>query len=167
MNRKETIERIQELVATEEINKCLEGLRQPITLAGLLCWEEDIEYENLGKRYKMINNKLYYFNDVSNKWITSAFNEKFDEFIEFQQAKKIQPKKYYLRLKEKYRKFYGITKDFDYLNFYKNTNYFFVSNSTSFEEYQAQFTLEEIEELKKIEYIPLEHFELIEVGGDD
>lgn len=167
MNRKETIERTQELVATEEINKCLEVLRQPITLAELLCWEEDIEYENLGKRYKMINNKLYYFNNVSNRWITSAFNEKFDEFIEFQQAKKIQPKKYYLKLKEKYRNFYGFTKDFDYLNFYKNTNYFFISNSTSFDEYQTQFTLEEIEEIKKLDYINFEQFELIEVGEDE
>ena len=36
MNRKEVIERIQELVSTEEINKCLEILRQPITLAEFL-----------------------------------------------------------------------------------------------------------------------------------
>ena len=44
MNRKEAIERIQELVSTEEINKCLEILRQPITLAEFLGWEEDVIY---------------------------------------------------------------------------------------------------------------------------
>ena len=164
MNRKEAIERIQELVATEEINKCLKILRQPITLADFLGWEEGVEYENWDFRYKIIDDELYLFRHGLNKWEKSEYNDDFDSF---KQAKKIQPKKYYLKLKEKYRKFYGLTKGFDYLNFYKNTNYFFVSNSTSFDEYQTQFTLEEIEELKKIENIPIEHFELIEVGEDD
>lgn len=164
MNRKEAIEKIQELVATEEINKCLEILRQPITLADFLGWEEDVEYKVWGDRYKIIDNKLHLFDHKLSKWKTSCYN---DDFTDFQQAKKIQPKKYYLKLKDKYRNFYGFTKDFDYLNFYKNTNYFFISNSTSFDEYQAQFKLEEIEEIKKIDFIPFEQFELIEVGEDE
>lgn len=163
MNKKEAIERIQELVATEEINKCLEILRQPITLADFLGWEEGVEYKNGGGRYKIIDNELYLFSNKTSEWKISDYNYDFDNF---KQAKKIQPKKYYLKLKEKYRKFYRITKSLDYLNFYKNTNHFFISNSTSFEGYQAQFTLEEIEEIKKIDFIPFEQFELIEVGED-
>ena len=164
MNKKEAIERIQELVATEEINKCLEILRQPITLADFLGWEEGVEYKNWDSRYKIIGNELYLFSNKTSEWKISDYNYDFDSF---KQAKKVQPKKYYLKLKEKYRKFYRITKGLDYLNFYKNTNHFFVSNSTSFEGYQAQFTLEEIEEIKKIDFIPFKQFELIEVGEDE
>lgn len=183
MNRQEALEKLKEYYDwnydveeySEEYEKnqkqnledIIKYLKQPISLADFLGWEEDIEYDNLGKRYKMISNKLYYFNNVSNEWTTSVFNEKFEEFIEFQQAKKAQPKKYYLRLKDKYCNFYGISEDFDYLNFNKKINRFFISNSASFEEYQVQFTLEEIEEAKKIEYIPIEHFELIEAGEDE
>lgn len=83
------------------------------------------------------------------------------------EVKKVQPKKYFLRLKEKYRNFYRITKKLDYLNFNKKTNILFLSVSIPFEEYQTQFTLEEIEEVKKIDFIPFEQFELIEVGEDE
>lgn len=116
MNRKEAIERIQELVATEEINKCLKILRQPITLANFLGWEEDVEYENWDFRYKIIDDELYLFRHGLNKWEKSEYNDDFDSF---KQAKKIQPKKYYLKLKDKYCNFYGISIDFDYLNFNK------------------------------------------------
>lgn len=180
MNRKEALEKLENYFywdfydeeydkETEQNHKqnfedIIKYLKQPITLTDFLGWEENVEYKLWDERYKIIDNRLYYFDDRYNEWTISIFNK---EFIDFQQAKKIQPRKYYLKLKDKYCNFYGISIDFDYLNFYKNTNYFFISNSTSFEGYQTQFTLEEIEELKKIEYIPLEHFKLIEVGEDD
>ena len=53
MNKKEAIERIQELVATEEINKCLEILRQPITLADFLGMEENVIYTDGNIYYKI------------------------------------------------------------------------------------------------------------------
>lgn len=62
MNKKEAIERIQELVATEEINKCLEILRQPMSLADFLGWEEDVIYvdtEYPEYIYKIKNDTLY------------------------------------------------------------------------------------------------------------
>ena len=164
MNRKEAIERIQELVATEEINKCLEILKQPITLADFLGWEEDVEYNAFDERYKVVNNELYWFNDRYNEWIKSDYDE---ELINFQQAKKIQPKKYYLKLKGSYREFYGIKNNSIYLNFDKTNGRLFLSNSNNYEACRTQFTKEESEEMKKQDYINFEQFELIEVGEDD
>lgn len=104
MNRQEALEKLESFYDWNYVNEeydeetgrkqkqnlkdIIKYLKQPISLADFFGWEEDIEYDNLGKRYKMISNKLYYFNNVSNEWTTSVFNEKFEEFIEFQQAKK-------------------------------------------------------------------------------
>jgi hypothetical protein len=68
MNKKQAIERIQELVATEEINKCLEILRQPITLADFLGWEEDKVYIFDNYKLKISNGSVLYFSKFSSKW---------------------------------------------------------------------------------------------------
>ncbi|MFP5493132.1 hypothetical protein ACLGL2_00810 [Parvimonas sp. G1641] len=145
----------------QNLEDIIKYLKQPITLADFLGWEENVEYKVWGDRYKIIDNKLY---RKLSKWKTSCYN---DNFTDFQQAEKIQPKKYYLKLKDKYCNFYKITKGLDYLNFNEKTDCFFISNFTSFDKYKTQFTLEEIEELKKIEDIPVEHFKPIEVGEDE
>lgn len=176
MNRKEALKKLQEYYDWNFIHDKLEQeqkqnledvikyLRQPISLADFLGWEENVEYKIWSDRYKIIDNKLYLFDYKLSKWKTSCYN---DDFADFKQAKKVQPEKYFLRLKEKYYKFYRIAKGLSYLNFNKITNILFLSVSTPFEEYQTQFTLEEIEEIKKIDYIPFEQFKMVEVGEDE
>lgn len=180
MNRKEALEKLENFYywnydneeydrETERNHKqnledILKYLKQPITLIDYLGWEEDVEYDYRGTRYKIINNKLYYFDDRYNEWITAILNE---QFIEFQQVKKIQPEKYYLRLKEKYHNFYGITNNLIYFNLNKKTKENFLASLKSFGEYQTQFTKEEIEEIKKLDYIPFEQLEIVKVEEDE
>lgn len=180
MNRQEALEKIENFYywnyfdekydqETEQNHKqnledIIKYLKQPITLTDFLGWEEDVEYNCRGERYKMMDNKLYCFDDRYNEWTTSFF---YEEIIKFQQTKKIQPKKYYLRLKERYRKFYRINNNLIYLNFSKKTNELSLLDSKPYKKYQTQFTVEEIEEIKKIDYINFEQFELIEVGEDE
>lgn len=148
----------------QNIEDIIEYLKQPISLTDFLGWEEDVAYNVLGGRYKMVDNKLYWFDERFNKWYLSDHK---DNFTDFQQAKKIQPKKYYLRLKKKYRKFYRIMNNLIYLNYNRVTNKLFLLDLKLYKEYQTQFTAEEIEEIKKFDYIPFEQFELIEVGEDE
>lgn len=148
----------------QNLEDIIKYLKQPITLTDFLGWEEGVEYDYRGDRYKINDNKLYYFDCRYNEWILSIFNE---DFIAFQQAEKVKPKKYYLRLKEKYCEFYGIKNNFACLNFDKEVNNFFISNPRTFLWFQTQFTLEEIEEIKKVDYVSLEQFEIVEVGEDE
>ena len=131
----------------QNLEDIIKYLKQPITLTDFLGWKEDVEYDYRGEQYKIFDNQLYYFDNRYNEWITSIFNE---EFIGFQQAKKIQPEKYYLRLKGKYCKFYGIAKNFVYLNFDTKTNTFFLAGSKKYKYYETQFTKEEIEEIERL-----------------
>lgn len=87
-------------------------------------------------------------------------------------TKKEKTKRYFLKLKEKYYKIYritiyGITNGLIYLNHNKKTNELFISSSEPYKEFQTQFTTEEIEKIKKLDYINFEQFELIEVGEDE
>lgn len=180
MNRKEALEKLENFYywnydneeydqETEQKHKqnledIIEYLKQPISIVDFLGWEENVEYNVLGGRYKIVDNKLYWFDERFNEWYLS--NHK-DNFTDFQQAKKIQPKKYYLRLKKKYRKFYRIMNNLIYLNYNRVTNKLSLLDLRPYKEYQTQFTAEEIEEIKKFDYTPFEQFELIEVGEDE
>lgn len=178
MNRQEALEKLENFYdwnycdeeydqETERNHKqnledIIKYLKQPITLADFFGWEEGAEYEKWDFRYKIIDNKLYLFRYGLNKWEKSEYNSDVDSF---KQAKKIQPKKHFLRLKENYRKFYGIKDNSIYLNFDKTNGRLFLSNSNNYEVCRTQFTKEEIEEIKKLDYINFEQFELIEVGN--
>lgn len=180
MNRQEALEKLEnyfhwnyydqkydketERYHKQNLEDIIKYLKQPVSLADFLGWEEDVEYDVSEERYKVVNGKLYWFNDRYNEWEISDYDE---ELIKFQQAKKIQPKKYFLRLRENYRKFYGIMNNSIYLNFDKTTGRLFLSNSNNYEACRTQFTKEEIEEIKKLDYIDFEQFQLIEVGEDE
>lgn len=180
MNRQEALEKLENYFywdfydeeydkETEQNHKqnfedIIKYLKQPITLTDFLGWEEDVEYDVLGGRYKVVDNNLYWFDTRFYEWCLS--NRGYS-FIDFQQAQKIQPKKYYLRLKEKYHNFYGIINNLIYFNLNKKTKENFLSSLKPFGEYQTQFTKEEIEEIKKLDYVNFEQFELIEVGEDE
>lgn len=186
MNRQEALEKLEnyfywsydneeydeetEQKQKQNLEDIIEYLKQPIILTDFLGWEENVEYNCRGERYKMMDNKLYCFDDRYNEWVTSFF---YEEFIEFQQAKKIQPEKYYLRLKKEYCKFYRIVNNLVYLNFDAELNTFFLAGSKKYKYYQTQFTKEEIEEIEILGcipfeqcFIPFEQFETIEVGED-
>ena len=180
MNRKEALEKLENYFfwdfydeeydkETEQNHKQnLEGiikyLKQPVSLADFLGWEEDVEYKIWSDRYKIIDNKLHLFDHELSKWKTSCYN---DDFADFKRAKKVQPEKYYLRLKEKYRNFYGITNNLIYFNLNKKTKENFLSSLKCFGEYQTQFTKEEIEEIKKLDYINFEQLEIVKVEEDE
>lgn len=180
MNRQEALKKLQNYIdwslydeeydeetgqkQKQNLEDIIKYLKQPITLIDYLGWEEDVEYDVLDERYKVVDKKLYWFDDRYNEWLISFLNK---ELIEFQKAKKIQPKKYYLELKEKYCKFYGIMNSLIYLNINKKTEGLLLASSNSFGEFQAKFTKEEIEDIKKMDRIFFEQFEMIEVGEDE
>lgn len=91
MNKKEAIERIQELVATEEINKCLEILRQPITLADFLGWEENAIYTDGNIYYKIQNGNLFFKTNgkIPQLWNLSGYNDYFNYCYKFRQLEKV------------------------------------------------------------------------------
>lgn len=164
MNRKETIERIQELVATEEINKCLEILRQPITLADFLGWEEDVIYvdNDTNIMYKIQNDNLLEIIGQS-LVIDSAYC--FSKFsIEELRKFKKQSLKYNLILQSAYRKLFDLQDNEKYLTMnIQDRDVFHSKYSTNNSKYQAQFTLEEIEEIKKKYGIDVCIYNIVEV----
>lgn len=87
MNKKQAIERIQELVATKEINECLEILRQPISLAELLGWEEDAIYTDGFIYYKVKDGALYF--KIKENWKLSRCNDNFNIFYKLRQLEKV------------------------------------------------------------------------------
>lgn len=91
MNKKQAIERIQELVATEEINKCLEILRQPITLAEFLGWEEDVIYTGGKVYYKIQNGNLFFKTNgkIPQLWNLSGYNDYFNYCYKFRELEKV------------------------------------------------------------------------------
>lgn len=91
MNKKEAIERIQELVATEEINKCLEILRQPITLTDFLGWEENAIYTDGNVYYKIQNGNLFFKTNgkIPQLWNLSGYNDYFNYCYKFRQLEKV------------------------------------------------------------------------------
>lgn len=152
MNRKEAIERIQELVATEEINKCFEILRQPMSLADFLGWEEDVEYELNDYIYKISKGSILYRSLFSGKY--EMFCSKY--LSQLREAKKVREKRFNLILKKGYRKLFDLLDNEKYLNMdieYRGVN----------SKYQAQFTLEEIEKIKKKYDIDLCIYDIVEV----
>lgn len=166
MNKKQAIERIQELVATEEINKCLEILRQPISLAEFLGWEEDVIYvdkEHPEFIYKIKNDTLYEIIGLSlvicNDYVFSKFS-----IEELRKFKKLQHQKYNLILQKGYRELFDLQDCEKYLTIDTTDGTVFNSKySSNNSKYQAQFTLEEIEEIKKIYDIDLCIYDVVRV----
>lgn len=160
MNRKEAIERIQELVATEEINKCFEILRQPMSLADFLGWEEDVEYELNDYIYKISKGSILYRSLFSGKY--EMFCSKY--LSQLREAKKVKEKRFNLILQKGYIKLFDLQDNEKYLTVDTKDGTIFNSKyATDNSKYQAQFTLEEIEEIKKKYDIDLCIYEIVEV----
>lgn len=174
MNRQEALKKLQELYdwnfvydkAEREQQQIIEDvikyLRQPITLAEFLGWKEDKEYLIGECRYKLVNNKIWWFDERYKIWNLSNYNDKTNYLLEAQKTKK-----YYLKLHQKWIEFYSIKPDESYLNNHTPTNKYLLESKKTISPFKTQFTTEEIEEIKKLDYIIFEQFELIEVGEDE
>ena len=174
MNRQEAIKKLEELYEWNFIHDKLEQeqkqnledvikyLRQPISLTDFLGWEEDKEYLICGDRYKLVNNEILFFDGRYNVWVLSLYSNVITELLEVPKIKK-----YYLKLHQKWIDFYSIKPDESYLNNHTPTNKYLLESKKTISPFKTQFTTEEIEEIKKLDYIIFEQFELIEVGEDE
>lgn len=164
MNKKEAIERIQELVATEEINKCLEILRQPITLADFLGMEENVIYTDGNIYYKIKNENLFFKTNgkIPQVWTLSRYNNYLNFYNEFRELKKVEEKRFNLILQKGYRELFDLLDCEKYLTIDITDGTVFNSKySSNNSKYQAQFTLEEIEEIKRIYDIDLCIYDIV------
>lgn len=175
MNREEIITNIQNKLnyayiltdreKVDEINRIifdeLKKLKQPTTLAEFLGWEENEIYNCFGNLYMFKDDELCFLN-YENEWKKAGC---YKELIGIkQQAKKVKPKKYYLKLKGEYGKFIDKKSGFTFLNYRKNVKtYFLGSAGDDVTGYQTQFTDEEIKHIKLPEPLTIDMFDKIEV----
>lgn len=105
MTREEAIEQLKNIKSApsmfidETIKELVETLKQPPTLCDFLGWEEGQEYEYRTVDILMLDNgKIYIKNDMCpSGWCNYTF---FGNQIEdLRQAKKVEPKKYYAKIK--------------------------------------------------------------------
>ena len=177
MNRKEAVERIQKFYdwnfgdeeydqETERNHKqnledIIEYLKQPITLNDFFNFEENVEYELNGIVYKVCNNNLFYSSPFINNWLICL---KFQDLEELRKRAERKNKKYNLILKSGYRKLFDLQNNEKYLTIcIQDRDVFHSKYSTDNSKYQAQFTLNEIEDIKIIYDIDLCIYNIVEV----
>lgn len=144
-----------------EIADLLKELKKPQSLAEFLGWEEDTEYKTdyiCGDyKYKVINNQLY-FTKHGSDWKTYSVLD----FWGIKQAKKVKPKKYQFKLKQKYIYFFNNSGLRNVLAFNGETtmiSYTFCEN----DKLQTEFTEEEINNIVLPEPLNLDMFDKVEV----
>lgn len=173
MNREEIIIQIQDklnkaymLKDREEADRIIKSifddvdkLRQPITLAEFLGWKENEIYTCFANQYSIKNDELCFLN-YKNEWRQAC---SYQELMDIkQQAKKVKPKKYYLKLKSKYNEFLCRYENETYINFDLENDYF-LDSKDDFDDCKTQFTDKEIKNIKLPEPLTLDMFEKIEV----
>nr|DAT08438.1 MAG TPA: hypothetical protein [Caudoviricetes sp.] len=172
MNRQEIIERLKLIQAgltqddnnksKNRIDAVIENLKQPITLADFLGWEENVEYEFDKKIYKVIDNNLYskFQKDFSLN-LASLCNY---DISRLRQAKKVRKKRFNLILQKGYRKLFDLLDCEKYLTMDIDEETIFNSKySNDNSKYQVRFTLEEIKDIKKKFKINLSIYDVVEV----
>lgn len=97
MNRQEIIERLKLIQAgltqddnnksKNRIDAVIENLKQPITLADFLGWEENAIYTD-GNIYYKIQNEMLYFK-INKIWNLSGYNNYFNYCYKFRQLEKV------------------------------------------------------------------------------
>lgn len=174
MNRQEIIEQLKLIQAgltqddnnksKNRIDAVIENLKQPITLADFLGWEENATYTDGNIYYKVKNGMLYF--KIKKVWNLSGYNNNFNacyKLREYDKVGKIQPK-YNLILQKGYRKLFDLQDNEKYLTIDTTDGTVFNSKySNNNSKYQAQFKLEEIENIKKKFKINLSIYDVVEV----
>lgn len=107
MNRQEALEKLQEYYdwnfddeeydeyndiyneQKQNIEDIIEYLKQPISLVDFLGWKEDKEYIVYGERYKLVNNKIWWFDDRRNFWDLSHYDNVINNLLEAPKIKNI------------------------------------------------------------------------------
>lgn len=175
MNRQEIIEQLKIIQAgltqddnnksKNRIDAVIENLKQPITLADFLGWEEDVIYvdKDTNIMYKIQDDNLL---EIIGQSLTIDSSYCFSKFSieELRQFKKIQYKKYNLILQKGYRKLFDLLDCEKYLTMDIDEETIFNSKySNDNSKYQVRFTLEEIENIKKRFKINLSIYDVVEV----
>lgn len=180
MNREEIITNIQNKLNSaymmkdrEKVDEIIgivfdevEKLRQPVTLAEFLGWEENEIYIFFNLPYMVKDDELCFLNN-ENEWRTVNCYRALTEIK--QRAKKVELKKfeckkYYLKLKKEYERFIGKQTEFTFLNYGELRKiYFLGSDKYDILDIQVQFTDEEIKNIKLPEPLTIDMFDKIEV----
>lgn len=97
MNRQEIIERLKLIQAgltqddnnksKNRIDAVIENLKQPITLADFLGWEENVIYTDGNVYYKVKDERLYF--KIKKVWNLSGYNDYFNYCYKFRQLEKV------------------------------------------------------------------------------
>lgn len=178
MNREEALQKLQnfydwynddeldfdkekEIKYDNDLKNIIEYLKQPTKLAEFLGWKENEIYTCFGNQYMFKNDELCFLN-YKNEWRQAC---SYKELMDIKkQAKKVEPKKYYFKLKEKYKRFIGKKIGFTFLNYRKiDKLYFLGCVGDDVTGYKTQFTYEEIKNIKLPEPLTLDMFDKIEV----
>lgn len=149
----------KEIKYDNDLKNIIEYLRQPITLAEFLGWEENKIYIFFNLPYMVKDDELCFLNN-ENEWRTVNCYRTLTEIK--QRAKKVEPKKYYLKLKFKYNDFLCKCDNEVYINC-NSENEYFLDLKDDFENCKTQFTDEEIKHIKLPEPLTIDMFEKIEV----
>lgn len=112
MNRKEAIERLKKYVRDsikfyeqsvssgfgdgsyyhQIFDEIIKAFEQPITLAELLGWKENVEYADYYSVYKVVDEKLYHRYGCEDNWKWELSDCGINELHDLQQARKLEKK---------------------------------------------------------------------------
>lgn len=156
MNRQEIIEQLKLIQAgltqddnnksKNRIDAVIESLKQPITLADFLGWEENVEYAVYNDYFKIVNNRLYIFNAKTGEYEISLRSLNFEEFTK---KNEIQTKKFLLVLKEGYVKLFNLQDKEKFLTMNTQTKEVYHSkNDYDIGENKVLFTGSEMKEIR-------------------
>ena len=105
MTREEAILEIDYILFEQDYLKrkeIMKALKQPVTLADFLGWEEGQEYEWRGDKYRIFYDILQYFDEDERVWWDSI--EELNDYLRLRQAKKVEePKLKGWHVRDEYR----------------------------------------------------------------
>ena len=175
MNRQEIIEQLKLIQAgltqddnnksKNRIDTVIKELEKPTTLADFLGMEENVIYTDGNNYYKIKNENLFFKTNgkIPQVWTLSRYNNYLNFYNKFRELEKVKEKRYNLILEKGYRKLFDLQDYEKYLTVDTTDGTIFNSKySTDNSKYQAQFTLEEIEKIKKDYNIDLSIYEVME-----
>lgn len=172
MNREEALKIIEENrifyrdYKKEQFDEALEYLKQPIKISDFLEMEEGVIYTDGAAYYKIQNNSIFYKikGKIQQVWTLSGYNDYLNVYNKFRELEKVGGKRNNLILKKGYIKLFDLQDNEKYLTVDTQDGTIFNSKyATDNSKYQAQFTIEEIEEIKRNYNIDLCIYDIVEV----
>ena len=172
MNREEALKIIEENrifyrdYKKEQFDEALEYLKQPIKISDFLEMEEGVIYTDGTAYYKIQNNSIFHKTKgkIEQVWTLSGYNDYLNFYNKFRELEKVEEKRYNLILKKGYRKLFDLQDYEKYLTVDITDGTIFNSKYLkNNSKYQAQFTLEEIEEIKKKYNVDLYIYDVVGV----